>query len=119
MDRSILQRGFPVVLLAVALAVAALAVDELKLPADVTYRGAESSPGPVVFSRATHAAFLDNRCLACHPEHFAILRPAGRITHEEMDAGRQCGVCSQRQGRERCQRGLRFLPPGRELLMRR
>lgn len=81
------------VLLAVALAVAALAVDELKLPADVTYRSAESSPGPVVFSHATHAAFLDNRCLACHPEPFAILRPAGRITHEEMDAGRKCGIC--------------------------
>jgi c(7)-type cytochrome triheme protein len=84
-------------LLGLFLAVASWAASEsstdVRLPADVTYRAAETSPGPVVFSHTMHVAFAENRCLGCHPEPFSILRPAGRITHEEMDSGRKCGVC--------------------------
>jgi c(7)-type cytochrome triheme protein len=97
MDALLVRSGLPVIMLAAALVVASLAPGEsptdLRLPADVTYDSADSSPGPVVFSHATHVALAENRCLACHPEPFAILRPAGRITHEDMDSGRKCGVC--------------------------
>jgi c(7)-type cytochrome triheme protein len=64
-----------------------------KLPLDVTYRAAEASPGPVIFSHATHVPLADTRCVACHPALFSILRPTPRITHDEMNAGRRCGAC--------------------------
>jgi c(7)-type cytochrome triheme protein len=66
---------------------------DLRLPPDATYRGAEGSPGPVVFSHATHVPFAGNRCVACHPKLFSILQPTRRISHEEMHAGKQCGAC--------------------------
>ena len=65
----------------------------LKLPPAVTYRDAEGSPGPVVFSHETHVPLADTRCVACHPGLFSILRPTRGITHEAMDAGRLCGAC--------------------------
>lgn len=67
--------------------------EALKLPADVTYRGAAGSPGPVVFSHETHVPLTDTRCVACHPALFSILRPTRGITHDAMNAGRQCGAC--------------------------
>jgi c(7)-type cytochrome triheme protein len=83
--------------LAAAFAMAALAGSEispnLRLPADVTYGSAEGSPGPVIFSHATHVPLTDTRCVACHPEPFSILGPTGRVTHAEMEAGRKCGAC--------------------------
>jgi c(7)-type cytochrome triheme protein len=66
---------------------------QLRLPPAVTYARSDSSPGPVVFSHETHLLFTETRCLPCHPQHFSILRPAGRMTHEEMDAGKKCGAC--------------------------
>jgi c(7)-type cytochrome triheme protein len=66
---------------------------EVRLPPDVTYEGADGSPGPVVFSHTTHVPLAESKCIACHPGTFSILGPTGRITHEEMDAGRSCGVC--------------------------
>lgn len=65
----------------------------LRLPADVTYRNAEGSPGVVVFSHATHVALTEQRCPACHPALFSILGPTEKITHEEMNTGRRCGAC--------------------------
>lgn len=66
---------------------------EVRLPADVTYRGGEDSPGPVVFSHTTHVPLADDRCTGCHPALFPILRPTGKVTHAEMEAGRKCGAC--------------------------
>jgi c(7)-type cytochrome triheme protein len=66
---------------------------ELRLPPDRTYDHAEGSPGPVLFKHGLHVRLADGRCLACHPAPFRILRPTGGFTHEEMDAGRQCGIC--------------------------
>lgn len=65
----------------------------LRLPPDVTYRSAEGSPGPVVFRHQTHVPLTDQHCPACHPALFSILEPTGKITHEEMNAGRRCGAC--------------------------
>jgi c(7)-type cytochrome triheme protein len=65
----------------------------LKLTPDVIYRAAEASPGPVIFSHATHVPLADTRCVACHPALFSILRPTQRFTHDEMNAGRRCGAC--------------------------
>lgn len=85
------------VLLAGALVVGSLAAaersPELRLPPDVTYRAAETSPGPVLFSHTTHVSFADQRCVACHPALFSILQPTRRITHDEMNAGQKCGAC--------------------------
>jgi c(7)-type cytochrome triheme protein len=66
---------------------------ELRLPPDVTYSGAESSPGPVTFSHTTHVPLADTRCVTCHPAPFAILQPTRGITHEVMNAGGKCGLC--------------------------
>jgi c(7)-type cytochrome triheme protein len=66
---------------------------ELRLPADRLYDRAEGSPGPVLFRHGLHVPLADGRCVACHPAPFRILRPTGGFTHEEMDAGRQCGIC--------------------------
>lgn len=65
----------------------------VRLPADVTYHGAEGSPGPVVFSHESHVALTEQHCPACHPALFSILAPTGKITHEEMNAGHRCGAC--------------------------
>jgi c(7)-type cytochrome triheme protein len=83
-------------LVATACAVAVAAAGgapELRLPPDVTYGTAAGSPGPVVFSHATHVAFADTKCTGCHPAIFPILQPTRRITHDAMNAGRQCGAC--------------------------
>jgi c(7)-type cytochrome triheme protein len=66
---------------------------ELRLPPDVTYSGAEASPGPVVFSHTIHVPLADTRCVTCHPAPFSILQPTRGITHEAMNAGGLCGVC--------------------------
>jgi c(7)-type cytochrome triheme protein len=66
---------------------------ELKLPPDIVYDKADGSPGPVVFRHAPHFELAGNRCTACHPAPFRMLRPARRITHDEMNAGRLCGTC--------------------------
>jgi c(7)-type cytochrome triheme protein len=83
------------VLLAATFAVAAdeRSVPTLHLPPDVTYGGAETSPGPVVFSHATHVPLADDRCVACHPALFSILQPTRGIRHDEMNLGKQCGAC--------------------------
>jgi c(7)-type cytochrome triheme protein len=75
------------------LAVAEDGSPEIRLPPDVTYNGAEGSPGPVVFSHATHVPLADTRCVACHPAPFSILQPTRRITHDQMNAGQKCGAC--------------------------
>jgi len=66
---------------------------ELRLPPDVTYQGNEASPGPVVFSHTTHVPLAGTQCVACHPGLFSILQPTRRITHDDMNAARQCGAC--------------------------
>jgi c(7)-type cytochrome triheme protein len=66
---------------------------DVRLPPDVTFSGTETSPGPVIFSHTTHVAFADSRCVGCHPALFSILQPTRRITHDEMNAGKQCGAC--------------------------
>jgi len=66
---------------------------ELRLPPDLVYDKAEGSPGPVVFRHATHFDLAENRCTACHPRPFRMLRPERLVTHAEMNAGRSCGLC--------------------------
>ena len=84
-------------LVAVVVAASTRAADEgppeVRLPADVTYQSAETSPGPVVFSHSTHVPLADHRCIGCHPALFPILRPTGKVTHAEMSAGKKCGAC--------------------------
>jgi len=65
----------------------------LRLPPDVTYHAAETSPGPVVFSHGSHVPFAEQRCVVCHPTPFSILQPTRGITHEQMNAGKLCGSC--------------------------
>lgn len=66
---------------------------ELRLPPDIVYDRAEGSPGPVVFRHAAHFELAENRCTACHPRPFRMLRPERLVTHDEMKAGRSCGLC--------------------------
>jgi len=69
------------------------ALPDIRLPRDIVYDKAKDSPGPVVFSHETHVAIADNKCTGCHPAPFKMLKPVGRVTHDEMAAGRSCGVC--------------------------
>lgn len=85
--------GLLLVLPSAFASVAATVTAEMRLPDDVTYREAAKSPGPVVFSHALHVPLADDKCGACHPGLFSILRPTRTITHVEMNAGRQCGAC--------------------------
>jgi c(7)-type cytochrome triheme protein len=99
MEASVLPRWkvLIVALLVAGFAAISRAADErsaeLRLPSDVTYSGAEGSPGPVIFSHTTHVPLADNRCIACHPAPFSILGPTRQITHEEMNKGLKCGTC--------------------------
>ena len=97
MKASTQRRGLALAGLLAALRVGVVAASDdppmLRLPSDVTYSSTVDSPGPVTFSHTTHVALSDNRCLACHPQTFSILQPTRKITHEEMNTGRQCGTC--------------------------
>ena len=66
---------------------------ELRLPPEQTLADQIDSPGPVVFSHTTHVEFTDGNCLACHPSPFSLLGRHRVISHEEMEAGRSCGIC--------------------------
>ena len=66
---------------------------ELRLPPEQKIADNVDSPGPVVFSHATHVEFSGGRCLSCHPSPFSILGKHRVISHEEMEAGRACGTC--------------------------
>jgi c(7)-type cytochrome triheme protein len=82
------------------LVLAALAGGALpKLPAERALPQGTDSPGVVVFSHASHVDAARPDCTGCHPRLFSILHEATptqggpRITHKEMEAGRQCGAC--------------------------
>jgi c(7)-type cytochrome triheme protein len=81
------------VVLVLAAGAAGTTGKELRLPADIVLDGAKDSPGPVVFRHATHVEFTDTKCLTCHPQPFSILHPKRRFLHDEMNAGRSCGLC--------------------------
>jgi c(7)-type cytochrome triheme protein len=85
-----LRRSTAVVIAVTAIAAA---VPEIRLPRDIVYAKAKDSPGPVVFSHETHVAIADNKCTGCHPAPFKMLKPVGRMVHDDMNAGRSCGVC--------------------------
>ena len=101
MDRSAVRRlrRSTAVLIAVAAIAGAVLVaasdkpPEIRLPRDIVYDKAKDSPGPVVFSHDTHVEIADNKCTGCHPAPFKMLKPAGRMVHEDMNAGRLCGAC--------------------------
>ena len=66
---------------------------ELRLPADLTFASNPDAPAPVLFRHETHVDASAPRCTGCHPEPFSILKRERRVSHAEMDEGRQCGIC--------------------------
>lgn len=69
-----------------------------RLPEPLTYESSADSPGAVVFDHENHLLVAERAdCTACHTSLFPIVRDDTRartvITHEAMDAGRQCGSC--------------------------
>jgi c(7)-type cytochrome triheme protein len=81
------------------LATAALAAGNLqRLPTDYAFPRGEGSPGPVIFSHASHVDAAKPSCSTCHPKTFRILeagRTASRdpVKHERMEQGAACGSC--------------------------
>lgn len=81
------------------LATAALAAGNLqRLPTDYAFPRGEGSPGPVIFSHASHVDAKKPSCVTCHPRTFRITetgRTASRevVKHERMEAGGACGAC--------------------------
>lgn len=86
-----------------------LAATPMRLP-DVVYDKSSDAPGPVRFDHKTHSERVLNKCAACHPQTFRILRPTRRTSHAAMEAARSCGAChdGQRafgvQDTERCEK---------------
>ncbi len=68
---------------------------QLRLPPDLVYN-TDGSPGKVVFSHEFHKAVAD-KCTACHIQLFRMLRPAHRVSHADMEAGKSCGACHNGQ----------------------
>jgi c(7)-type cytochrome triheme protein len=66
---------------------------ELRLPPDLIFDRTIGESGAVIFRHTTHTAFAGGQCVACHPQPFKILHPTRRTNHEEMNAGRSCGMC--------------------------
>jgi len=66
---------------------------EVRLPADLTFDRTIGERGAVIFRHTTHTAFAGGQCVACHPQPFKILHPTRQASHEEMNAGRSCGIC--------------------------
>jgi len=80
------------------LSAAALAGELPKLPRDCPLPSSEGSPGPVVFSHASHVDAKQPGCTRCHPALFKTLSKAvtsdgQAISHKAMEQGRQCGAC--------------------------
>ena len=107
------------VIAAVGFAAVTLAVEPapaLRLPADRVYDKGKDSPGPVVFSHQTHVAIADNKCTGCHPAPFRMLKPAGKMTHDDMNAGRSCGLCHDGKAatgvQDDCEHCHKAAPPG-------
>ena len=68
-------------------------VAALRLPPGIVFKKAPDAPAPVVFDHVAHVRLEGNRCLACHPQPFKMLRPSREATHAAMDAGGSCGSC--------------------------
>lgn len=65
----------------------------VKVPPDFPMPKAESSPGQVTFSHATHRAAV-GKCSTCHMRDFKMKRGAsGPITLDAKQEGRFCGAC--------------------------
>jgi c(7)-type cytochrome triheme protein len=84
---------------AVLLAAPALGGSKLqKLPPDYVFARGEGSPGPVMFSHASHVDAAKPSCATCHARTFRILE-AGKtfnrdpIRHDRMEKGAACGAC--------------------------
>jgi c(7)-type cytochrome triheme protein len=79
------------------LGVVAAAAGLPRLPGDIVMATSEDSPGPVTFRHENHLDLDAPDCTGCHPRLFRIVRddarPAEPVTHEAMEAGRQCGAC--------------------------
>lgn len=80
---------------AILILVGHAAAQQLRLPPDLEYKEV-GSPGMVVFSHAFHTAVAD-KCTACHIQLFRMLRPAHRVSHPDMEAGKSCGACHNGQ----------------------
>jgi c(7)-type cytochrome triheme protein len=65
----------------------------MKLPADIIYSQVAGTDQAVVFSHESHAAFVDNQCVKCHPEPFHMLQRGPAPTHDQMNNRASCGLC--------------------------
>lgn len=90
-----------VIIVATGVAGVALGQNLPKLPEQMTLQQSPESPGKVTFLHATHLGTRPD-CTRCHPKLFSIMKQAQatatssaarRITHANMDKGRQCGAC--------------------------
>ena len=86
-------RACAVVCLAILITAVALAVAQVKVPADFTLERGKDSPGLVTFSHEQHKAKVD-KCQTCHVKVFKMKKgTSGPLTMEKMKAGEQCGAC--------------------------
>lgn len=89
----------PILVAALGLAGAAPGQNLPKLPDALVLPQSPDSPGKVTFLHASHLGERPD-CTRCHPKLFSIVKRAGtqttperRITHKNMEQGRQCGAC--------------------------
>lgn len=73
---------------------------QVKAPPDFQMPKAETSPGEVTFSHATHRAQV-SKCSSCHMRDFKMTRGAsGPITLAAKQEGRFCGACHDGKARD-------------------
>ncbi len=94
-----MRRSIWIALVIVGLGGAALAQNLPKLPDALTLPQSGDSPGKVTFLHVSHMGDRPD-CTRCHPKLFSIVKqsagtpaPGRRITHANMEKGRQCGAC--------------------------
>jgi c(7)-type cytochrome triheme protein len=74
-------------------ALSAAAPPAVKLPAAFTFPKADTSPGSVTFSHATHFTKV-GKCTRCHYKIFKMKQgQSGPITLEAKTQGKYCGAC--------------------------
>lgn len=75
----------------------AMASAEFDLPEDYTFPQAESSPGAVTFSHASHIDYEKANCNACHTTLFSLTKKGtpltGALSEERIHKGDLCFSC--------------------------
>jgi len=66
-----------------------------RMPADISFPKADSSPGQVTFRHGSHVDAKQAQCLTCHQERFRLLKASALAIRSGRDlhSSQFCGAC--------------------------